>query len=72
MAVLDSDLEVFFPNVCSYERVKEVEISASATSGTPTLNVAPTVSDDPTVCVNSSSSVTVVVILKDGSILVSP
>ena len=71
MAVRDSDLEVFFPNVCSYERVKVVEISASAASGTPTLNFAPTDSDDPTVCVNSSSSVTVVVIPKDGSTLVS-
>ena len=72
VAVLDSDLEVFFPNVCSDERVKVVEISASATSGTPTLNDAPTDSDVPLVCVNSSPSVTVVVTLKDGSTSVSP
>ena len=72
MAVLVSDLDLVFPNVCSYERVNVVVISASATTGTPTLNDAPTESDDPTVCENDSSSVTVFETLKDGSTWTSP
>lgn len=65
MADLVTALEVFFPNSCSDLTVRVVEISASVTSGTPALNVAPTDYSEPKVCVNDSSSVTVVEKLKD-------
>ena len=45
-----SVLEVVFPQVCSYETVKVVEISALATSGTPTSDVAPISNDARAVC----------------------